>query len=212
MNATPASPSLLASHVLARLQAARERVAHGWPSVALALAGAPPSTALARLQEAEEARYASASAQPWVQVLTDALAAVDEARALWGTASDTLPPMTGDLAPCGVELRLYLPQARACAANGLAWEDLGGLSRPQALCVLHLAVCLAQWREQEQRHEAALAKVRAEIEQASRERAAAAARVIWAPEPRQPRQEPGPRSLRELASVSAAFDQWEDES
>lgn len=208
---TPTHPSLLSSHVLGRLQEARTRVASGWPSVALALAGSPTSTAQARLHEAEEARYAPTPPQPWVQVLIEALAAVEESRALWGTAPDTMPPLTGDLAPCGVELRLYLPQARGCDANGLAWEDPGGLTRPQALCMLHLAACLSQWRAQEQRHEAAAAKAQAEVERGRTERAAVAARAIWAPEPKRPRPEPGPRSLRDLASVASAFGQWEDE-
>jgi hypothetical protein len=207
----PLSLEMQAVHVLARLQEARERVAHGWPSVALALAGSPTSTAQARLHEAEEARYGSALAQPWVQVLTDALVAVEEALALWGTTPDTLPPATPDMPPCALELRLHLAPARACAEKQLAWEDPGGLTRPQALCVLHLAVCLAQWRAQEQRHDAAAAKAQAEIEQGRRERAAVAARVIWAPEPKAPRPTSGPRSLRDLASVADAFDQWEDE-
>jgi hypothetical protein len=80
------------------------------------------------------------------------------------------------------------------------------------LCVLHLAVCLLRWLEAEQRHELAAAKAQAEIERGRSERAAVAARAIWAPEPKRPQPELGPRSLRELASVTNAFDQWEDES
>ena len=210
---TLVTPSLLASHVLGRLQDVRTRIASGWPSVALALAGPPTSTAQARLHEAEEARYADTPAKPWVQVLTDALAAVEEARALWGTAPDTMPPMTSDLAPCGVGLRPHLSAARACAEKQLAWEDPGGLTRPQALCVVHLAICLAAWREAEQRHAAAAARAQAEIDRGRQERAAVAARAIWTPEPK-PRREPQtkqPRSLRDIASVADAFSDWGDE-
>lgn len=201
------------AQVIERLAEARERVASGWPSVAIALAGPPTSTARARLHEAGEARYATAPAKPWVQALTDALASVEEAREMWGSAPDVMPPASSDSAPCALELRPWLTQARACAEKGLAWEDPAGLTRGQALCVLHLAVCLAQWRAAEQRHEAAAAKAQAEIERGRAERAAVAARAIWAPQPKTPRSEPMPmpRSLRDLASVASAFDQRDEE-
>lgn len=202
------TPSLSIIHVIERLREARERVACGWPSVALALAGAPISTAQARIQEAEEAKYAT-SKQPWVLVLIEALAFVEEARKMWGTADDILPLMTADLAPCGVELRLHLPGARA--TSPLPWEDPGRLTRPQALCVVHLAVCLAQWRALEQRAEFLEEKRRRELEQERRENAASAAKSIWGgiPPPAESERESGPRSLRDLASVSAAFGQWD---
>lgn len=198
------------AHVIERLQQARVRVASGWPSVALALAGAPPSTAQARLLEAEEARHA-ANPPPWALVLLEALAFVDEAREMWGATPDVMPPMASDLAPCGRDLRLFLTPARKVAEMGVAWEDPAGLSRSQALCVVHLAVCLAQWRMQEERAEVAAAKAQQEIDAGRHERAATAARAIWGAPVKTPREEPGPRSLRDLAHVSAAFDQWTPE-
>jgi hypothetical protein len=215
MSVTPVTPSLLATQVLGRLQDARERISSGWPSLALALAGLPTSTAQARLHEAAEAVWENGALKPWVQVLTEAILAVDEAREAWGETPDAMPPMTSDLAPCGVELRSYLAAARACAEKQLAWEDPGGLSRPQALCVVHLAISMALWRAAEQRHEAAAAKAQAEVDRGRQERAAVAARAIWMPGST-PRREPEtkqPRSLRDLASMADAFADWgEDES
>jgi len=207
------TPALYLHNVTVRLQDARERVARGWPSIALALAGNPTSKAKARLEEATAARYAEGKFEPWVLVLTEAMALVDEAREMWGTTPDAMPPMTVGLAPCGMELRLHLATARATSEKAPAWEDPGGLTRTQALCVVHLTVCLAQWRMQEQRAEAAMAKAEADRDAEARQRAAAAARVIWAqPQPnQQPTHEPGPRSLRDWANVSSAFNQWEDE-
>jgi len=190
------------THVITRLQDARERVAHGWPSIAVALAGNPISTAQARLAEAAVAAQSRPLAKPWALVLADALAAADDARALWGSASDAIPPMTADLAPCGKELRMHLPDARHCAELGLAWEDPGGLSRGQALCVLHLAVRISQWRALEQRADAAAEKARAELARERSQSAALAARTIWGGASGRP---PAPaiakdsRSLRELA-------------
>lgn len=199
-------------HVIQRLRDARELVAHGWPSIAVALAAHPISTAQARLQEAEAARHTDGQAHPWVQVLTDALALVDEAREMWGTTADAMPPMTHDLAPCGRELRMHLPDARRCAEMGLAWEDPGGLTRPQGLCVVHLAVCLAEWRAEEERLEQRSRQARAELEQERRHNSQVAARAIWGG---QTRRAPEPvkemRSLRDLANVSAAFSDWGDE-
>lgn len=205
------TPALSIIHVIERLREARERVTSGWPSLALALAGNPISTAQARLQEAEEAKHAT-SPQPWVLVLTEALAFVEEAREAWGTADDVMPLMTAGLAPCGVELRLHLPGARA--TSPLPWGDPGRLTRPQALCVVHLAACLAQWRALEQRTEFLEEKRRRELEQERRESAAVAAKAIWGgPAPRPtPARESGPRSLRDLAAISSAFSDWgEDE-
>lgn len=189
------------THVIAQLQDARERVAHGWPSVAMALAGNPLSSALARLAESEEARYSAEPSKPWVQVLVDALALVEEAREMWGSTPDAMPPAASDLAPCGKELRMHLPDARRCAEMGLAWEDPGGLTRPQALCVLHLAVCLAQWREAEERTERARAAAHDALEAERRQSSAVAARAIWGRQskPSAPALASDSRSLRELA-------------
>lgn len=198
--------------VIQRLQDARELVAHGWPSISVALAAHPISTAQARLQEADVARYATGPVSPWFQVLTDALALVDEAREAWGNTPDAMPPATADIASCAKELRQHLPDARRCAEMGLAWEDPAGLTRPQGLCVVHLAVCLAEWRAEEERLEHRSRQARAELEQERRQSAQVAARVIWGG---QPRKAPEPvkemRSLRDLASVSAAFSDWGDE-
>lgn len=200
-----------AAQVIERLADARERVASGWPSVALALAGPPISTAQARTVEAADAVFASEPVPPWVQVLTESILAVDECRELWGNAPDVIAPSASDWAPCALELRPHLIRARACVETGLAWEDPEGLSRAQGLCVLHLAICLMQWQEAEKRHEAAAAKAQAEIERGRQERAADVARAIW----QQPKSEPRPkelRSLRDLAGAASAFsDGWDEE-
>lgn len=205
------TPALSSVHVIGRLQDARERVAHGWPSLALSVAGHPISGAQARLAEADEARHAEKPPQPWVLVLTEALVLVEEAREMWGNTPDAMPPASVDLAPCGAELRLHLPDARRCAEMALAWEDPSGLTRPQALCVVHLAVCLARWRAEEQRLDAAFARARADLEIERQQIVSVAARAIWGG---QSRQAPEPvkemRSLRDLASVSAAFSDWGD--
>lgn len=187
--------------VLARLQQARELVAHGWPSLAVALAGNPLSTAQARLAEAAGARYATATPKPWVQVLVDALALAEEAREAWGAAPANMPPMTEELAPCGKSLRLFLADAQRCAEMGLAWEDPGTLTRTQGLCALHLAVCLAEWRMFEQRAEAGEAQARDELARAREQRTQAAARAIWGGQPKvaPPSLASDSRSLRELA-------------
>lgn len=189
------------THVIARLQEARERVAHGWPSMAVALAGHPLSTAQARLVEATDAVFAADPAHPWVQVLTDVVLLADEAREVWGSAPAHMPPMTSDLAPCGRDLRMHLPDARRCMEWGLAWEDPGGLTRGQALCVLHLAVCMAEWRAEEERYEWRMRKAREEIERERAASTAVAVRAIWGG---QPKAEPtkDPRSLRDLARVA----------
>lgn len=208
---TPTSPALLLTHVVGRLQQARQRVASGWPSVALALAGPPTSTAQARLAEAEDARHAPESATYEAQVLTDALAYVDEARALWGSTPDAMPPASSNLATCAAELRLHLATAHAAAGLRLAWEDPDGLTRGQGLCVVHLAVCLAQWRARELHAETAAAQAQAALEHERRQRATVAAKAIWGGQPtREPAKEP--RSLRDLAAVSSAFDVGWDES
>lgn len=207
------SHTVAIAHVIERLQQARTRVASGWPSVALALAGSPISTAMARLQEAEDARHAS-NPLPWALVLVEAMAFLEDARDMWGSTSDVMPPMTLDLAPCGRDLRLFLTPARKVAEWSRAWEDPAGLTRPQALCVVHLAVCLAQWRASEERAAFAAARAQVEIENERRASAAVAARAIWGPPPPIPVREPqnsGPRSLRDLAQVSAAFSQWTDD-
>lgn len=205
--------ALLLTHAVSRLQMARERVAHGAPSLALALAGHPYSTALARISEAEDARH-SPSILAGVMALTEAMALLEEAREAWGTTPAVLPAMVAGLAPCGLELRMHLPDAQRCADMGLAWEDAGGLSRPQALCVVHLAACLAMWRATESRLGLAAEQVRAEHERHGRERAAVAARAIWGNQSKPTREQvryAGPRSLRDLAHVANAFDQWEEE-
>lgn len=206
------TPALSLTHVIERLRQARTRVASGWPTVALALAGPPVSNAQARLQEAEDARHAT-NPPPWALVLTEALALTEEAREAWGAVPDTMPPMAADLAPCGAELRLYLAAARAASEKGPAWEDSGGLTRAQGLCVLHLAVCLAQWRALEERNEANARQARSVLEQERRESSAVAARAIWGGQ-LTPATEPVKElcSLRDLAHVSSAFADWgEDE-
>jgi hypothetical protein len=203
-------PALLLPQVVERLQQARQRVASGVPSVELALAGNPVSTATLRLAAA---KGAGPDSEPWVRLLADAMALVTEARLLWGSTPDQMPPLTQDLAPCGMDLRLWLSMTRVVAEKCTIWEDAGDLTRAQALCVLHLAVCLAQWRAIETRAELAAAKAQAEVDRGREERATTAARVIWGPEPgpeREPR-DVGPRSLRDLASISAAFSQWADD-
>lgn len=204
---------LVLTHVIERLRQARQRVASGWPSVALAMAGTPLSTAQARLAETHEARHSRGPIQPWAQVLTGAMAIVEEARGTWDTAPDHMPPLTEDLAPCGKELRLYLAPAQAYAARSIAWEDSGGLSRGQAVCVLHLAICLADWRVAGQRAEANAAHAQAEVDRGRGDRASTAAKAIWGgtPKPAKEQKERGPRSLRDLASVSTAFSDWGDE-
>lgn len=204
------STAVAIAHVIECLQRARIRVASGWPSVAIALAGTPISTAKARLEEAEEARHATRP-PPWALVLVEALALVEEAREIWGSSPDVMPPMTADLAPCGRDLRLFLTPARKTAEWSRAWEDPGGLTRPQGLCVVHLAVCLAQWRAHEERAAYVAAEAQREIEAGRQERAATAARAIWGTPATPQREEPGPRSLRDLAHVSAAFAQWTDD-
>lgn len=201
------TPALSLTHVLGRLRDARERIAHGTCAIPLALAGHPISTALARLAEAEEAKHA-ASPPPWALVLVEALALVEEAREAWGDTPAHMPPATVDLAPCGRELRLHLPDARACEELRLAWEDSGGLNRTQALCVVHLAVCLAEWRVLEERADSRDAQARAELEHQRRERAAVAARAIWGGQPKAPEPVKEMRSLRDLAAVSSAFSDW----
>lgn len=204
------TPALSAVHVIGRLQDARERVAHGWPSLALSIAGHPLSSAQVRLAEAEAARYVEKSVHPWVLVLTEALVLLEEAREIWGNTPDIMPPAAADLAPCGAEMRLHLPGARAIA--GLPWEDPGGITRPQALCVAHLAVCLARWRAEEQRVDVAAARARADLDRERQQSSAIAARAIWGA---QPKHAPEPvkemRSLRDLAAVSSAFSDWGDE-
>lgn len=212
MSCATMPPALLLTQVLVRLQEARERVAHGWPSVAFALAGPPGFSAEARLADAAAAASARAGVQPWVLVLTDALALVEQARALWGSTPDAMPPLSSELAPCSQELRLHLAVARESAGKHLAWEDPGGLTRPQALCVLHLAVTLAKWEAQQQRSAAGAEQAHAELERARRESSLAAARRIWGSGQRPvPREGGGPRSLRDLAGVASAFSAWDEE-
>lgn len=203
--------ALSLTHVIERLRQARQRVASGWPSIHLALAGPPVSNAQARLQEAEDARHAT-NPPPWALVLTEAMALVEEAREAWGAVPDTMPPMTASLAPCGAELRLYLAAARATAEKGPAWEDSGGLARGQALCVVHLAVCLAQWRAFEERTETSARQAHAALEQERRASSVVAARAIWGGAPK-PAEEPVKemRSLRDLAHVADAFSDWGEE-
>lgn len=195
---------------LSLLRQARERVAHGCPSLTLALAGPPYSTARHRLEQAEDSRHVSAEAPSWAEALTETVALVDEAREAWGKAPDVLPVASKQLPPCGSELRLFLPDARACAANALAWEDTGGLSRPQALCVVHLAVCLAMWRLREAQAELAAHQERERWKRDGEARAAAVAPLIWGTAAKSKVEERAkvPASLRELASVSRAFGDW----
>ncbi|QRK08088.1 hypothetical protein JQX13_50450 [Archangium violaceum] len=196
--------TLLVTQVLAVLQLARERVVHGWPSIPQALASGPGASVEARLDAARARPSPGTYVPPWVTVLAECLRRVEEARALWAGAPDTMPPLGAGLAPCAMELRQHLTGARACAEKRLAWSDEGGLSRPQALCVLHLAVTLAKWESQQQR--ATAASVAFELTPPP-------PRARPEPKPRRPaREDTGPRSLRDLAHVTDAFSAWvEDE-
>ncbi|PTL79080.1 hypothetical protein [Vitiosangium sp. GDMCC 1.1324] len=200
MSCAAIPPSMLVTQVLAKLQQARERVAHGWPSIPCALASGPGATVADRLAAAKAAQKSGVDAPPWVRTLAECLSRVEHARALWGTTPDALPPLAAGIAPCALDLRDHLGFARACAEKHLAWEDSGGLTRPQALCVLHLAVTLAKWDAQQQR--------------------ATVATHAFQPLPTlrrapQPSRRPEPasefRSLRDLARVADAFSDWGEE-
>jgi hypothetical protein len=106
-----------------------------------------------------------------------------------------------------------LADARQCAGIGLAWEDPEGLTRAQAACVLHLAVVLANWDLMLQRVEVAAEDERRALEHQRRRNERTAAKAIWGtPSPSQRREEPKElRSLRDLAHVSDAFNQWDEE-
>lgn len=206
------SKAMTLTHSLAFLQRARERVAAGWPSVEVALASTPGATVAARV---EAARTATAESPPWVLALADALRRVDVARGMWGREPASMPPAVADLAQCAYDLRITLAVAQRCEDRRCAWEDAGGLSRAQAVCVLHLAVVLAQWDAAQQRAELMAQQAQAELERQRQRRAQVAAKAIWGNNPLPRGEEPPkePRSLRDLARVSAAFDQWnEDES
>lgn len=196
--------------LLRTLQKAREKVAHGCPSLVLAMAGTPYGTARARVEQAEAARFDPSAATPFLESLTEALALVDEARELWGKEPAHVPPAASTLPPCGMDLRPFLVDAIRCSDMGLAWEDTSGLSRPQALCVVHLAICLALWRLREAQAELTAHQERERLNREGDARAAVAARAIWGGQPKKPAEEPKkvPASLRELASVSRAFADW----
>ncbi|QRK06036.1 hypothetical protein JQX13_38815 [Archangium violaceum] len=201
MSCAAIPPALLLPQVLAKLQQGRERVAHGWPSIPQALASGPGASVEARLDAARARPSPGTYVSPWVTVLAECLRRVEEARALWAGAPDTMPPLSDELSPCALELRVHLASARACAEKKLAWSDEGGLSRPQALCVLHLAVTLAKWEAQQQR--ATAASVAFELTPPP-------PRARPEPKPRRPAHEDaGPRSLRDLAHVASAFDVWD---
>lgn len=136
------------TQVLAVLARAREGVAHGQPSLELALARSAwgrPAELLAQAKAVLAAPATAQAAPPWVRALAEALTWVARARAEWGTQLDAMPALGVGEAPCAAELRQHLVHARHCAAMQLAWEDAGGLTRPQALCVVQLALTLARW-------------------------------------------------------------------
>jgi hypothetical protein len=194
-------------HVLERLTEARDRVAHGWPSMAISLAGPPTNTAQARIQAAGNG---APSHEPGAEVLRGALTRTEAAQALWAGQPAPMAPFG---TPCALDLREHLRHARRCEALGLAWEDPAGLSRAQAVCVLQLAVVLVSWDMQTQRADLAAQEAQRALEVERQQRAAIAARRIWGgQDTRKPTPAPaGPRSLRDLAHVSDAFSQWDDE-
>jgi hypothetical protein len=144
------SASMTLTHALSLLQRARVRVASGWPGVEMALAAAPGATVTVRL---EVARNATPEAPQWVLALAESLRRMDVARVYWGQEPAKMPPAVANLALCGLELRTWVADAQACEKKQPAWEDSGGLTRAQAVCVLHLAVVLAQWDMAVQRSE-----------------------------------------------------------
>jgi hypothetical protein len=194
-------------HVLERLTEARDRVAHGWPSIAIALAGPPTNTAQARLLAAGNG---APSHETGAEALRDALKRTEAAKALWAGQP---APMAPAGTPCALDLREQLSHARRCMEFGLAWEDPAGLTRAQAVCVLQLAVVLLSWDMQTQRSEFAAQEAQRALEVERQQRAAVAARRIWGgQDTRKPAPVPAePRSLRDLAHVSDAFNQWDDE-
>jgi hypothetical protein len=194
-------------HVLERLVEVRDRVAHGWPSIAIALAGSPTNTAQERLRAAGTGAPLH---ETGAEVLRDALKRTEAAQALWAGLPVPLAPAG---TPCALDLREHLSHARRCAEFGLAWEDPSGLSRTKAVCVLQLAVVLLSWDMQVYRADFAAQEAQRALEVERQQRAAIAARRIWGgQDTKKPALVPaGPRSLRDLAHVSDAFDQWDDE-
>lgn len=199
----------LSPQVLALLVKARARVCSGWPSVEVALLYGNGAAVAARL---EAIRARNAKSQPWVQDAAEALDLVATARKAWGSEPAAMPPASSDVAKCAAELGEVLRAARAVEARHVAWEDPGGLTRPQAACVLSLAICLENWRVTEQRLEAAAEKARAELERERQANTKAAAQRIWGSQQKREPPPKEPRSLRDLARGFDAFSDWGEDA